>query len=820
MKSQLLKQSWTKVVLTLFAVLITTKFGGVFGFPPAGLSTFWPPNAVLLACVILLPPPFKTTCLLLSIPVYIVAELWIGFDLSRAILLTCANVVEVCVALWLINKFSEETPFRLSNVTQLLIFISAVLTASIPGAVIGAAGIWFTGGPFFSVFVGWFLSDLVGFLVFTPLTLSIPLWRDWMRVANSEELLTTLALFFILAVLTALAHAQTLLWDLDLVGAQFLSVPIMLVIAVRTGPKGAALASLIVAAIAIGMAINELGPYSYLSPENNVRSLQVFVSSLVLSTLTVAVLINDRQLILHELAKSNGLLKQRVDKSDQELVISEDRFKHLVNAAPICIHELNLEGQVVSMNLAGLEMLGLTNETEVIGLDYFSIPAPEKRDEVNGFFEQARKGNSSEFDFYSETGSGTKYFESSFVPINDQYGDVVRILGVTKNTTSRVIAEDSLRRSQKMEAVGQLTGGIAHDFNNLLSVILGNVELFQLTDYGNDDAKHIKAVKAAVGRGASLTNRLLAYSRKSKLTPVATDIELRLTNNQEIFERLLGATIELDISSVSPLWQCSIDQNQFDDCLLNLAINARDAMPMGGVLKITAQNRSLGKNDETSIEDFITGDYIVVEVVDTGIGVDPKLLGKVFDPFYTTKKFGSGSGLGLSMVYGFAKQSDGHVKIESERGVGTKLSLYLPRVVLDSVSDNATLIDIVHTELKTGRILVVEDNLEILNLCVFSLRQQGYSIEQATNGEEAMEVLSKNIHFDLLFTDLVLPGRMNGTDIARFAMKQNPKINVVYTTGYVEFSELSGMEIDRDIPIIGKPYSRNVLFDAIDLALS
>jgi signal transduction histidine kinase/ActR/RegA family two-component response regulator len=387
----------------------------------------------------------------------------------------------------------------------------------------------------------------------------------------------------------------------------------------------------------------------------------------------------------------------------------------------------------------------------------------------------------------------------------------VTIIDVTE---SRQL-EEQLRQSQRMDAVGQLTGGIAHDFNNLLAIVIGHAELLGRR-IGTDHEGHrnTDAIKQAVERGSSLTARLLAFSRKQPLSPTASDVSSLVYNLDDMFQRTLGETIDVKIVNAPNLWPVLVDRHQLDDALLNLAINARDAMPNGGNLTIEAANSTLDETYAQQQPDVIPGDYVTIAVTDTGVGISAEDLEKVFEPFFTTKEFGTGSGLGLSMVYGFIKQSNGHITIYSEVGQGTTVKLYLPRSqdgIIEGIRAGQTKPHAKGHE----HILVVEDDEMVREIPVNILREQGYIVVEATSGDEAIKLLKGEAVFDLLFTDVVLPGGINGTEIAKKAVSIQPHIKVIYTTGYAENAVVHNSILDAGVTLVKKPYQRDELLHTV-----
>ena len=379
--------------------------------------------------------------------------------------------------------------------------------------------------------------------------------------------------------------------------------------------------------------------------------------------------------------------------------------------------------------------------------------------------------------------------------------------------------EARLRQAQRMEAVGQLTGGVAHDFNNLLAVMLGNAELLELRAEASEEShRHIEEIKGAIFRGSSLTQRLLAFSRQQLLSPVSADVSTLMDGLDDMLRRTLGEAIDLRTEAAPDLWPAMIDPHQFENALINLAVNARDASPEGGTLVIEATNVTLDKAYAESHEEVTQGDYVKVAVSDFGTGMPAPVLERAFEPFFTTKTVGQGSGLGLSMVYGFVKQSRGHVTIYSEIDHGTTVKLYLPRSREAAVASDA---EDQTPEFAPGkeRILVVEDDPDVRAIPVTMLRNQGYEVAEAADGREAIGRLKSGPPFDLLFTDIVLPGGMNGVEIAAQAKRLQPEIKVIFTTGYAEHALAHGGDLNPGAALVSKPYRRADLLEAVRAAL-
>jgi signal transduction histidine kinase len=369
--------------------------------------------------------------------------------------------------------------------------------------------------------------------------------------------------------------------------------------------------------------------------------------------------------------------------------------------------------------------------------------------------------------------------------------------------------EEALRQAQKMEAVGQLTGGVAHDFNNILQVIVGNLELIRRL--GSEDFSQIRraADKALNGahQASSLTQRLLAFSRRQPLDPKVTDVNSLVGGMSELLNRSLGETVAVETVGAAGLWKVEVDPNALESAILNLALNARDAMPEGGRLTIETSNAYLDESYASAHAEVRPGQYVAISVSDTGTGMDKQTIQRAFEPFYTTKPVGKGTGLGLSQVYGFVKQSNGHVKIYSEINEGTTVKIYLPR--FDRLDNEAALAQ-ANVLLKSSAgelILVVEDEESVRTYTVDALRELGYRVLAAHDGPSAIQLLEKGVRIDLLFTDVVLPGGMTGAQVAVKARELYPDLKILFTTGYARNAIVHQGRLDKGVQLITKPFS-------------
>jgi PAS domain S-box-containing protein len=381
---------------------------------------------------------------------------------------------------------------------------------------------------------------------------------------------------------------------------------------------------------------------------------------------------------------------------------------------------------------------------------------------------------------------------------------------VAERTAQLRQVEDQLRQSQKLDAIGKLTGGVAHDFNNVLQVIGGNLEILQAIFAKNAQAsQRLQVTVAAVERGARLSAQLLAFARRQPLQPVATNMGRILKDMDALLRRALGESIEIETIIGGGLWTVMVDRNQLENAILNLAINARDAMKEGGRLTLELGNAMLDDHYAQTHADVQAGQYVMLAVSDTGTGMPAEVIERAFEPFFTTKREGEGTGLGLSMVYGFVKQSGGHVKIYSEPGHGTSIKIYLPRTHQPEAS-----VPDLKTEPVVGgseTILVVEDDLEVQYTTVETLTALGYKVLKANDGQSALSILQSGLAIDLLFTDVVMPGPLRSPDLARHAKQLLPDIAVLFTSGYTQNAIVHGGRLDPGVELLSKPYRREDL---------
>jgi PAS domain S-box-containing protein len=402
-----------------------------------------------------------------------------------------------------------------------------------------------------------------------------------------------------------------------------------------------------------------------------------------------------------------------------------------------------------------------------------------------------------------------RVWESILVPVRNGQGQIDRVLGSSRDVTERENAQEQLRRAQRMEAVGHLTGGVAHDFNNLLQVIRGNLELLAgLVEADEAASQRVKNALHGANRAAQLTRQLLAFARRQPLEPKVVNLGRMVGDMAEMLRRTLGESVEVETVIGGGLWNTLCDPAQVESAILNLAINARDAMPKGGRLTIELSNASLDDAYARSVE-VDPGQFVQLAVSDTGQGMDAATLSKVFEPFFTTKSVEKGTGLGLSMVYGFVKQSNGAVQIYSEPGQGTTVKIYLPRSREREPAYEAPVSGTLRG--RSEVILVVEDDDMVRASAVGMLRDLGYACVHANDGDSALEMIKSGVKFDLLFTDVIMPGSVKSRELANEAERLRPGLPVLFTSGYTDNAIIHHGRLDEGVHLLSKPYSREDL---------
>ena len=501
---------------------------------------------------------------------------------------------------------------------------------------------------------------------------------------------------------------------------------------------------------------------------------------------------------------SRKALESALDHSLQEV-----RYLFERNPLPMWVYELGTM-RFLDVNQAAITQYGYSRD-EFLAMDVYDIRTSEEADRLRQHLKEYEvREHEKTLNWQHRTKDGKLLEADIFSHAIVFEGRPARLV-VSLNVTERNVAEAQLRQSQKMEAIGQLTGGVAHDFNNLLTIMLGNLEMISELAAGNSTIQEmVEDALASVSRGSSLTQRLLAYARQQPLEPKIVEVRNLVASMTELLRRSLGEVIQVRLHLPMNLWKTRVDPSQLENALLNLAVNARDAMPRGGALTIEAQNLTLDQQYADRNTEVNPGDYVMLAISDTGHGIPREILERVLEPFFTTKPVGKGSGLGLSMVYGFVKQSGGHLKVYSEVNRGTTIKIFLPRASgVEDAQETSPVVEEVPRSRDHEVILLVEDDVTIRKLLQRVLTNLGYQILVAEDGPTALAAIERAQRIDLLFSDVVLPGGMSGLELADVVKRSHPNLKLLLMSGYTR-NALSDFD-DENVHLLSKPFRKEDL---------
>ncbi|HET6182337.1 MAG TPA: PAS domain S-box protein [Acetobacteraceae bacterium] len=510
---------------------------------------------------------------------------------------------------------------------------------------------------------------------------------------------------------------------------------------------------------------------------------------------------------------------QELDATARRLAASEARYRALFTRAPVAMHTLDSNGRIVAVTDQWLDLLGYSRE-DVLGQPVTRFQDPETAEVTSSawqgvpsmigvrnlprrFLRRSGEPIEASVSFTVETEpDGTWYVIASITDVTAR----------KRAETALRASEDRLRQAEKLEAVGQLTSGIAHDFNNMLTVIMGSMDMLKRRIAGNEAAERlVQAAQEGAEKAARLTSQLLSFSRRQRLEPQKLNASEVVAGMEALLTRSVGERISLEIEPrPSDQWWCVADRNQLEAALLNLVLNARAAIAAAGRVRIFTRNLTVTESEAIEQGEPAPGDYLCISVEDNGSGMSDEVRRRAFEPFFTTKPQGQGSGLGLAQIYGFARQSGGTARIDSTLGVGTRVDLLLPRTTPPADAERTG--DTVPANAPRGageRILVVEDEAPVRELVAAALQESGYAVEQAADAEVALQILERGAPIDLLFTDIAMPGRLNGVELALEARRMRPGLPVLFATGYSDRAVLSRWP--GSIQMLAKPYAPETL---------
>ncbi len=539
---------------------------------------------------------------------------------------------------------------------------------------------------------------------------------------------------------------------------------------------------------------------------------RVFVSAILRD-------VNERHAAEAALRRLNETLEDRVATTLAERKVLTD----MVETTDTLVQVLDLDFRILAVNKACADeferIFGVRPRVGDVLPDLLRHN-PQEAAQVRALWARALAGEAyTAVQEFGDTGRDRRFYEIKFNPLRDARGVQFAAFQFVYDVTQRIRSQDqlaqteeALRQSQKMEAIGQLTGGIAHDFNNLLTGIIGAMDILRrrlAAGKYEDTQRFMDAATASANRAAALTHRLLAFARRQPLDPKPIDANHLIRGIEDLLARTLGERVKLETRLEPDLWPMLTDANQLENALINLVINARDAMPEGGRVTIVTEKAEIAEVTKFGQDEVQPGDYTIIRVADTGSGIDPVVLGKVFEPFFTTKPLGAGTGLGLSMIYGFVKQSRGAVEITSEVGHGAEVSLYLPRY-RGAIDDRQGRQGRIAPQGQGETVLLVEDDSSVRLLIGEVLRDLGYACIEASDGNTALPVLTSNTRLDLMITDVGLPG-LNGRQLADFARKHRPELSILFVTGYAEHVTGGTDFLEPGMEMVTKPFTLDAL---------
>lgn len=817
-----------------------------FGLVQASLSflanavtvLFWPPSGVALAVILLRGNWIWPAILVGSLSSYAFA----GRPILEASLITIGTLVAGLTGASLTKRWSttdnlfatarDVATFSLISFLPVA-FISSALAL---GAFIVANKIDLTSSvvrlefvvaneiDLASSVVHWatlWLADGAATLIFTPVIL---LWANVLSaIFTRRELVETLTTSILTAVIGLIAFSPVFAPEQVNDNVHFFSyrsfvgflvlIPLLWA-ALEGNPRNAATAAFIFWAIAVWGVSASTFPFS--QTDTTAAQLLLFALSISISSplLALSTTIAARRSSEAQLIASRNRLKQELEHTCSELRTAKRHFDLLTEGAvDYAIFLLDTAGHVASWNNSSQKIMGHTAE-EVVGRHFgiFFRPDERRTGEPNRALELATQKGKHQIEGWRVRKNGTPFFVTGLIScVFDDAGGLLGFANVLRDATERrdaqeklVEAREQLAMAQKMEAIGKLTGGIAHDFNNLLMIIGGNAQIFQrLLDPKLPRA--IEAIQTAAKRGESLTRQLLTFSRRQHLSPTVVDLNAAIKNMRTLIESSLRGNIVYKEEVDEGVAAVKVDFAELELAIVNIAVNARDAMPNGGTFTLSVCNVAGEEIGNEQLE----GPLVAIDCSDTGMGIPPNLLFKIFDPFFTTKEVGKGSGLGLSQVYGFAHQAGGTVKAQSEVGLGTTISVYLPCADAQLINQE--------TPVKTSdqpqrpSVLIVDDSAEVAEVTSSLFEQLGYATVYRDSAEEALSLLSNGAKIDLVFSDIVMPGAIDGVGLAREIRSRYPNLQVVLTTGYSDAAQAA----PSDLRILRKPFDTDALRDFV-----
>ncbi len=786
---------WLARALALAAAyFLVAKLGLRYATIGPSISPVWPPTGLAVAALVLLGPGYWPAILFGAF----LANATTSIPVLAAAGIACGNATEAMVAAYLLRSRAGRH-LALDDLlgVRTLVGVAAPVGA-LASAAVGVTTLWLAhvvpGAGVWSALSLWWAGDYLGALVVAPVFLTWLTWAGPAGVRIGRRTALELSLLVGGAVVATMAIFGGLLPASLLPQAQYpyLLFPFVIGAALRFGPRGASLLTMTVATLAVGYTVRGGGPFVMQTVPSTDTALLLYIGILAITGLSL------------------GPATARRERAERALREANEHLAAVIQSSPLAIYTLDPTSTVQTWNRAAEALYGWQAE-EVIGRPLPTIA--QDLEDHRRLRDRVLRGEALRgVEVTRRRKDGTLVNISlSVAPLHDAAGRVTGMLSLAADITEMRQLEVQYRQAQKMEAVGRLAGGIAHDFNNLLTAIIGTTALV-LEDLGLESRARldIQEIEKAAKRAAGLTRQLLIFSRQQVLEPCALDLNALVANLEKMLHRLIGEDIELRTKPAAALGAVRADPGQLEQAIVNLVVNARDAMPKGGRLTIETADVELGRSYVAAHVPTQPGPYVLLAISDTGVGMDGATKARLFEPFFTTKEPGRGTGLGLATVYGIVKQSGGYVWAYSELGHGTTFKIYLPRVAETAESPEST----PSPPTPVGgseTVLVVEDQEEVRKLTKRVLEARGYTVLAARNGAEALEIVGRHpTQIHLMITDVVMPG-MNGRELARLACARRSDLKVLYVSGYTGEAVLQHRLLEPGVAFLQKPFTPDVL---------
>jgi len=783
---------WLARALVLAAAyFVVARIGLRYATIGPSISPVWPPTGLAVAALVILGPGYWPAILLGAF----LANATTSIPILAAAGIACGNATEATVAAYLFRSQAGQHP-ALDDLLSVRTLVGvAAPVGALASATIGVTSLWLaglvSGSGVWSALSLWWAGDYLGALVVAPVFLT---WAGPAGAPIGRRTALELSLLVGGAVLATMAMFGSLLPASLLAPAQYpyLLFPFVIGAALRFGPRGASLLTMTVATLAIGYTVWGGGPFVMQTVPSTDAALLLYIGILAITGLSL------------------GPATTRHERAERALREANEHLAAVIQSSPLAIYTLDPRSTVLTWNRAAEALYGW-QAAELIGRP---LPTIGHDVEDHGRLrDRVLRGESLRgVEVTRRRKDGTSVNISlSVAPLHDAAGRVTGMLSLAADVTEMRQLEVQYRQAQKMEAVGRLAGGIAHDFNNLLTAIIGTTALV-LEDLGLESRARldIQEIEKAAKRAAGLTRQLLIFSRQQVLEPRALDLNALVGNLEKMLHRLIGEDIELRTKQATALGAVRADPGQLEQAIVNLVVNARDAMPQGGRLTIETADVELDRGYVAGHVPTQPGPYVLLAISDTGVGMDGATKARLFEPFFTTKEPGRGTGLGLATVYGIVKQSGGYIWAYSELGHGTTFKIYLPRVAETPEAPESTTSP--PTPVRGSEtLLVVEDQEEVRKLTKRVLEARGYTVLAARNGAEALEIVAQHpskIH--LMITDVVMPG-MNGRELAQHARARRSYLKVLYVSGYTGEAVLQHRLLEPGVAFLQKPFTPDVL---------